>query len=108
MSEAPGEATTCRRLVLRVSVPTGDAYHTIAKELAAKAARAYVGDPEDPDGNGWPPAAFDGGGVAWSCRTAVRHDVGSSSSRRTDDELLDPTARCDGRVRRQPAAGLPS
>jgi len=78
-------------LVLRVSVPTGDAYHTIAKELAAKVA-AYVGDP-DPDGTA-AAAAFDEV-VSRVLPDGGRHDV-EFEFRRTDDELL-IHACCDGR-----------
>jgi hypothetical protein len=92
MSEArrSGDEST---LVLRVSVPTGDAYHTIAKELAAKVA-AYVGDP-DPDGKA-AVAAIDEV-MSRVLPDGGRHDAEVEFEfRRTDEELL-IQARCDGR-----------
>jgi hypothetical protein len=91
MSQAPrtDDAST---LVLRVSIPAGAPYHTIAKELAAKVA-AYVGDP-DPDGKAAAAALEE-----LASRVAPADGHGADvvfEFRRTDEELL-IKARCNGK-----------
>ena len=93
MSHASG-AQKAPALVLRVSVPAGDGYRAVLKELVAKIA-AYVGDPE-PEGRTAVLVAERAAAIVAPAGAAGSNQDITFEFRQTNGDLL-IEARCAGR-----------